>query len=249
LKRKYRLPRPGKSLSIAKKDLKIYYGKGPVVIFGILLPFFFFFAFLVGREMPPLSLIAGLSGMAIWFTSTSISPVIAPWETRTKTLERLVSSPISVIEMILGDIMGSMTLAFSISAVTVFAVAGILGLMPFNFITLLLGIILASFCFSAIGVLISSIPTDTTSDIMMLSTLIKFPLIFVSGIFIPTSKLPGWGEVISQLSPLTYFVDLVRFSFSGSGSPWIDIGALFGFSLFFLLAADFSHRRTLPRRL
>ncbi|MFW6104696.1 MAG: ABC transporter permease [Candidatus Bipolaricaulota bacterium] len=245
----YRIPRLGKSISIAKKDLKIYYGKGPVVIFGILLPFFFFFAFLVGREMPPISLIAGLSGMAIWFTSTSISPVIAPWETRTKTLERLVSSPISVTEMLLGDIMGSMTLASSISAVSIFAVAAILGMVPLNFLTIVLGIILASFCFSAIGVLISAVPTDTTADIMMLSTLIKFPLIFVSGIFIPTSKLPGWGEIISQLSPLTYFVDLVRFSFSGSGSPLIDIGALIGFSLFFLLAADFSHRRTLPKRL
>jgi len=245
----YRIPRLGKSLSIAKKDLKIYYGKGPVVIFGILLPFFFFFAFLVGREMPPLSLVAGLSGMATWFTSTSISPVIAPWETRTKTLERLVFSPISVTEMLIGDILGSMTLAFSISTVTIFAVAAILGLTPVNFLTLLLGIILASFCFSAIGVLISALPTDTTSDIMMLSTLIKFPLIFVSGIFIPVENLPGWGTIISQLSPLTYFVDLVRFSFSGSGSPWVDIGALFGFSLFFLLAADFSHRKTLPKRL
>lgn len=245
----FRLPRFSKSLSIAKKDLRIYYGKGPVVIFGILLPFFFFFAFLVGREMPPLSLIAGLSGMAIWFTSTSISPVIAPWETRTKTLERLVASPISVTEMLLGDIMGSMTLSFSISTVSVLAVAGILGMVPVNFITLGLGLILASFCFSAIGVLISAVPTDTTADIMMLATLIKFPLIFVSGIFIPTSNLPGWGTVISRLSPLTYFVDLVRFSFSGSGSPWLDVVALFGFSLLFLAAADFSHRRTLPKRL
>ncbi|MBS3812809.1 ABC transporter permease [Candidatus Bipolaricaulota bacterium] len=245
----YRLPRLGKSLSIAKKDLKIYYGKGPVVIFGILLPFFFFFAFLVGRKMPPLSLIAGLSGMAIWFTSTSISPVVVPWETRTKTLERLVASPISVTEMLLGDIIGSITLATSISAVTIFAVAAILGLMPVNFLTLLLGIVLASFCFSAIGVLISALPTDTTSDIMMLSTLIKFPLIFVSGIFIPTSNLPGWGTMISRFSPLTYFVDLVRFSFSGSGSPWMDIGALFGFSLLFLFASDFFHRRTLLKRL
>lgn len=245
----YRIPRLGKSLSIAKKDLKIYYGKGPVVIFGIILPFFFFFAFLVGRQMPPLSLVAGLSGMVVWFTSTSISPVIAPWETRTKTLERLISSPISVTEILIGDIIGSMTMAFSISAVTIFAVAAILGMMPVYFVTLLLGIVLASFCFSAIGILISALPTDTTSDIMMLSTLIKFPLIFVSGIFIPVSNLPGWGLTISRLSPLTYFVNIVRFSFSGSGTPWIDIGALFGFSLLFLLVADYSHRRTLPRRL
>ncbi len=245
----FRLPRFAKAFSIAKKDLRIYYAKGPVVIFGILLPFFFFFAFLVGREMPPLTLISGLSGMAIWFTSTSISPVIAPWETRTKTLERLVSSPISVAEMLLGDIMGSLALAFSISAVTILVVAGILGMTPVNFITLIAGLILASFCFSAIGVLISAVPTDTTADIMMLSTLIKFPLIFVSGIFIPTSNLPGWGKIISRLSPLTYFVDLVRFSFSGNGSPWLDVGALVGFSLFFLAAAVFSHRKTLPKRL
>ncbi len=99
-----------KSISIAKKDLLIYYGKGPVVIFGILLPFFFFFSFLIGREMPPLSLISGLGGMAIWFTATSISPVIAPMETRTRTLERLVSMPISVTEMLMGDILASMTM-------------------------------------------------------------------------------------------------------------------------------------------
>ncbi len=244
-----RLPRPQKSYSVAKKDLKIYYGKGPVVIFGVLLPFFFFFAFLIGRDMPPLTLIGGLSGMAIWFTSTSISPVIAPWETRTKTLERLVASPISVTEMLLGDILGSMTLSFSISTVTLAIVAAILGMVPANFLALGLGILLASFCFSAIGVLISALPTDTTSDIMMLSTLIKFPLIFVSGVFIPIENLPGWGSVISRFSPLTYFVDLVRISFSGGGRPWVDLAAIFGFSLFFLLAADFAHRKTLSKRL
>ncbi|MFP4589286.1 MAG: ABC transporter permease [Candidatus Bipolaricaulota bacterium] len=245
----FHFPRPRKMLAIAKKDLRIYYGKGPVVIFGILLPFFFFFAFLVGREMPPLSLISGLAGMAIWFTATSISPVIAPWETRTKTLERLVSSPISVTEMLLGDILGSMALSFGITTVSITTVALILDLGSPHFLVLILGLLLASFCFSSVGILISALPTDTTSDVMMLSTLIKFPLVFVSGIFIPAKELPGWGATISQLSPLTYFVDLVRYSFEGTGQPWMDLSILAGFSLIFFLVATFIHHRTLPRRL
>ncbi|MBS3765778.1 ABC transporter permease [Candidatus Bipolaricaulota bacterium] len=238
-----------KSISIAKKDLLIYYGKGPVVIFGILLPFFFFFSFLIGREMPPLSLISGLGGMAIWFTATSISPVIAPMETRTRTLERLVSMPISVTEMLMGDILASMTMGAVLSAVPISIIATILGLNLELFLPLFLGIVLASFCFSAIGVLMSALPTDTPSDVMMLALLIKFPVVFVSGVFIPASNLPGWGRAISRFSPLTYFVDIVRASFGGSGQPWLDVGVLSLFSVFFLFAAVIVHEKTLPKRL
>jgi ABC-2 type transport system permease protein len=238
-----------KSIAIAKKDLRIYYGKGPVVIFGILLPFFFFFSFLIGREMPPLTLISGLGGMAIWFTATSISPIIAPMETRTRTLERLVSMPLSVIEMLFGDILASTVTGVVLSTIPISIIAVILKLNLVHFLPLALGIIVASFCFSAIGILMSALPTDTTSDVMMLTLLIKFPLIFVSGVFIPASNLPGWGRVISKFSPLTYFVDLVRVSFGGSGQPWMNLGILTLFAVFFLLAAVFVHKRTLPKRL
>src|SRR6056297_307036 len=156
-----------KSLSIAKKDLRIYYGKGPVVIFGILLPFFFFFSFLIGRELPPLSLIAGLGGMAIWFTATSISPVIAPMETRTRTLERLVSMPLTVFEMLFGDILASMTMGITLSGIPIAIIAFILNLNLVHPLPLILGILVGSFCFSAIGVLLSALPTDTPSDVMM----------------------------------------------------------------------------------
>ncbi|MFP4508385.1 MAG: ABC transporter permease [Candidatus Acetothermia bacterium] len=238
-----------KSLAIAKKDLRIYYGKGPVVIFGILLPFFFFFSFLIGREMPPLSLLSGLGGMAIWFTATSISPVIAPMETRTKTLERLVSMPISVTEILMGDVLASMTMGAVLSAVPISIIAGILNLNLVYFLPLVLGIVVASFCFSAIGVLMSALPTDTPSDIMTLALLVKFPIVFVSGVFVPAGNLPGWGRMISRFSPLTYFVDLVRVSFGGSGLPWVSVGILALFAVFFFSLAVFIHRRTIPKRL
>ena len=85
-----------RSLAIAKKDLRIYYSKGPVVIFGILMPVFLLLAFSVGRDMSIESLMPAMLGMTVFFTASAVSPVIAPWETQARTLERLVSCPVAV---------------------------------------------------------------------------------------------------------------------------------------------------------
>ena len=60
--------------AIAKKNLRIYYKRGPVVIFGLLMPFFLFLAFFIGRNMPIEQLFNGLVGMTIFFSSMSIGP-------------------------------------------------------------------------------------------------------------------------------------------------------------------------------
>jgi len=49
--------------AIARKDAKIYYLKAPVLIYGILFPICLFFAFVIGRGMPPERLLPGLVGM------------------------------------------------------------------------------------------------------------------------------------------------------------------------------------------
>ena len=82
-----------RSLGIMKKDIRIYYLKGPVIIFGVLIPLFLFLAFLTGsRNLPIEFLVSGLISMTILFTATSVSPVIMPWEAQMNTLERLASN-------------------------------------------------------------------------------------------------------------------------------------------------------------
>ena len=94
-------------------------------------------------------------------------------------------------------------------------------------------------------------PTNVPSNIMMLSSLIKFPLVFISGIFVPLEQLPAWGLALAVCSPLTYFADLVRYAFTGvSYFPvGIDIGALAVFTLAFTAVTMVLHRRTMPRRM
>lgn len=238
-----------RAFAVAKKDIRIYYAKGPVLIFGILIPAFFFLAFTMGREMSGTQLIAGLVGMALWFTSTSISPVIGPWETRDRTLERLVSAPISVTEILLGDVFASATVGVAITTITGLGLAWVLGLSIAYPVALGASLILAGMGFSALGVLMAAIPTDATSDVMMLATLVKFPVIFVSGIFIPVEALPAWGRVVAYASPLTYLVKATNYGLGSGGNIWIWLGGLLFFFLTAFGLAVVFHRRTLPLRL
>jgi len=86
---------------------------------------------------------------------------------------------------------------------------------------------------------------------MMLSSLIKFPLVFISGIFVPLEQMPAWGLVLSVCSPLTYFTDLVRYSFTDTHyfPVEIDIAALAVFTMVFTAGTMYLHKRTMPKRM
>jgi ABC-2 type transport system permease protein len=204
-----------RSLAIAKKDLRIYYAKGPVVIFGVLMPAFLFLAFFIGRQMPVNSLIPGLLGMAVFFTATAVSPVIAPWETQARTLERLASCPVAVWTILFGDMLASVIFGIVISFVPIL-VGLITGASIHHPFILAAGIALAAFCFSSLALIFSFPATSSPATIMMLSSLIKFPLVFVSGVFVPIGELPAWEKVIASLSPLTYFTEVTRYCMGGT---------------------------------
>ena len=237
--------------AIAKKDIRIYYFKGPVLIFGVFMPVFLFLAFFMGSRQLPLSfLISGLVGMTLFFTATAVSPAIFPWEGSAKTLERLASCPVTVEAIVFGDMIASTLFGIGITVITV--IIGLaLGLSLLHGIMLLAAILLAACCFSAIGMLLAVPPTNVPSNIMMLSSLIKFPLVFISGIFVPLEQMPSWGLVLAVFSPLSYFTDLVRYAFTDTHffPVWTDIAVLAVFTLVFTVVTMYLHKRTMPRRM
>jgi len=239
-----------RSFAIAKKDLRIYYAKGPVVIFGILMPAFLFLAFSIGRDMSADFLLPGMLAVTTFFTASAVSPTVAPWETQARTLERLLSCPVSISSILIGDIMASFIFGIALSAVTVFIGLGI-GVDILHPAVLVLGIILSSFCFSSFALIFSFPATSSPASIMMLSSLIKFPLIFISGIFVPLSDLPAWGKGLALVSPLTYFTDMARYCVNETNhfSISIDIIVLVAFLVAFLILAIKLHQRTMPKRI
>lgn len=239
-----------RSIAIAKKDVRVYYSKGPVVVFGLIFPLFLFLAFTIGRNISAKELFPGLIGMAVFFTATSVGPAILPWEARSKTLERLVCSPISIWAILLGDIFASFFFGLIISLVPLI-IGLIISINVGDLLVLSLGLILATFCFSSLSVLLSVYPpTDNPSTVMMLSSLIKFPLVFISGIFSPIEQLPEWGKFVASASPLTYFTNIARYSINGVNAypVLVDLTVLSMFTLIFLVGAIKLHEKFMTKR-
>ncbi len=238
-----------RSLAIVKKDMLIFYLKGPVVIMGLLFPLFMFGAFLIGRNLTHEYLFVALISMTVFFTSTAVGPTIIPWEARSKTFERLISSPISITTVLFGDMQAS--LYFGLIITSIISLIAIFLHISVNLFIFIPAIILALLTFAAMTILMSSYPpTDIPADVMMLSSLVKFTLLFISGIFIPLENLPWYARAVSAISPLTYLVDSLRYSVNIPGyfPLWLDFLMLFIFTLIFFISGVAIHKRVLEKR-
>lgn len=239
-----------RALAIARKDIRIYYAKGPVIIFGVLFPVFLFLSFSINRDLTAEFAIPGLLGMILFFTATAISPIVVPWEAQAKTLERLVTCPVRIETIILGDILASFVFGLGISLVPIIIglALGVGIASPAAFGT---AVVLAAFCFASLGQVFSIPPTNLPATVNMIASVVKFPVVFISGIFVSLEELPGWAQGIAYISPLTYFTDIARYSMQDEGHlpVGIDILALAAFTAVFLGVALKLHHRTMPKRI
>ncbi len=187
---------------------------------------------------------------SVFFTCSAIAPITFPWETQARTLERLVSAPIAVWTILLGDMLASMLTGVIVSIVPII-IAIVIGSTFVNPSILAGAIILGAFCFAIGSLLISSPPVRAPQYSMMISSFIKFPLIFISGVFIPLTEMPAFARSITFISPLTYFTDLVRYSMGGENyfPVGIDFLMLIVFTVAAWVVAVKIHNRTLPMRI
>ena len=232
-----------------EKNIRIYYNKAPVIIFGLLFPLFMFFAFYMGRKIDLSIFFPGFLAMALFFTASSVGPLITPWEKQAGTYERLLSFPVSINTIILGDVLAGSLFGLIITSVVMIVAAIFLDIVITSLILLVIATILGSLCFASLGVLLASPSVRSPSHIMMFSSLIRFPLIFISGIFIPLQELQGTGRILSYISPLTYLVDVFQTSLNGTPvfPVVIDILALILFTCGFLFIAGRFHKRNLMK--
>jgi ABC-2 type transport system permease protein len=234
---------------VTEKNMRIYYYKGGVVIFGLLFPILMFFTFFIGRNLDLVLFFPGFLGMMLFFTASSVGPLITPWEKREKTYERLLSLPVILESIILGDLLAGAIFGVIITII-VWIVSAVFLHLPLAHIGLLaLALLLGSIAFAALGTLLGSPATDTPSNIMILSSLVRLPLIFISGIFIPLNQMQGWERVLTFFSPLTYLVDLFHAALNGDAvySPWVDVLALMAMILVFIWCAKVIQKRNLVK--
>jgi len=110
--------------TVTLKDIKVYYLRPGMIMFGFMMPFFMFFSFSVRREMAAGEGLSRLLALTIFFTAAAAGPFIIPTERRMGTYDRLLAAPMSLITLLLGKI--SVGAFFAIIVSSIAAVFGII---------------------------------------------------------------------------------------------------------------------------
>jgi ABC-2 type transport system permease protein len=229
-----------RALSIAWKDVRIYCLKPPVLLFGLVFPFFLFLSFYVGKKGPVAEGIPGLVCISLFFASSNIAPAGMPFERMAKTFQRYLTAPISLTWMIFGKSLAGFAFGVLVSVFPL--LVGIIGYGTgvASPLLLILAVLASGLCFSSMGTLVASVPTEAPGNVMTVLNFVRLPLLFLSGIFVPLAEMPTWARALAAISPLTYSHDLIRRSTGSSGYypawPAFLILLLFG-AVFFVIAA------------
>jgi len=237
-------------LVVTEKNVRIYYLKAPIIIFGLMFPLFMFLAFYLGRDLELSLFLPGFLAMALFFTASSVGPLITPWEKNAGTYERLLSFPVSINTVIMGDVVSGAIYGLLITLVVIVPMLFVIDLTA-NALLFPIIFVAGSLCFASLGVLLASPSVKSPPNIMMFSSLVRFPLIFISGVFIPLNELQGIGRYLSYLSPLTYLVDAFNFGTSSKNvfPIWIDIIVLIAVTLVFILVSGKFHKKNMMKGL
>ncbi len=164
--------------------------------------------------------------------------------------QEIFISPISRYSIVLGKIIGS-----SISAIFqltgLFVVALIMGIniTLSQFLTLLA---VSPFVCLVAGALAMCVIAfiKNSKMVSVISMVLLFPQMFLSGVMIPISNSSGILYVLSRMMPMTYCLDLVRSIFyHGSGytplfNPIVSITVIITLTIFFLVLGTYFFART-----
>jgi ABC-2 type transport system permease protein len=77
---------------------------------------------------------------------------------------------------------------------------------------LVVAILIGAAAFAALGIAITTVVRTADGSSAVVNA-IYLPAAFISGVFFSTEEMPAFLEAISEILPLTYFLDLIRATF------------------------------------
>jgi ABC-2 type transport system permease protein len=230
---------------IALKDLRAYYFKPPNISWGIMLPFAFILAFAIRNPGDLRELVPGLLALTTLFGTSSMEAIVITFEQRIGALERLLLAPVRLPALLAGKLLGGMAFGLTVTLVVLIIVLAVFGVSGVNWLLLILALLLSAAAFSALGAFVS-VAVKEIFEAQTLANFIRFPMMFLGGVFVPVNSLPPGLQIVARVLPLTYSVEALRAALSG-GLPvqaTLDLAVLAAFAVaLFALAVCVLARR------
>jgi len=207
------------SVWIAENDLRQSFKSVRHVVWSLLFPIFmlFTFSFRYGATGPDVDfikfLIPGIVGMTAMFGSINETMSIV-WDKSMGVFDRILAAPVSSTSIIVGKTMAGAVMGVISALVLLIIGRALFGVSFANISTVLLIILLASFSFTGIGTIISGLASEPR-EAMMLSNLLRFPMMFLGGVFFEVNDMPKPLPYVARALPLTYATEALRAAQTG----------------------------------
>lgn len=146
-------------------------------------------------------------------------------------LRRIKVTPLALWKFILTRIIASLVITLIASAVLIVMAKVVWGLdVRGNWLVILAMLLLGGLSFLGIGYAIAAVSRNVETAAAYGNAL-TFPMLFLSGVFIPVSSMPGWLQPLAAILPLRYLVDALRQPMmygNGISAIWVPMLVLTG---------------------
>lgn len=188
-------------------------------------------------------ILLGIFPLFIMFLVTSIATLR---ERTTGTLDRLMTQPVSKLDLIFGYAIAFSLVGLVQAAVTTYLTIGLLDVtIQGDPITILVAGIFAAFLGTSLGLFVSAFARNEFQAVQLVMPILM-PQILLCGLFIARDAMAQPLYVISDFLPLTYSVDAMKqvAQYSSWTSDFtFDLAVIFGFALVALLLGALTIRR------
>ncbi len=219
--------------SIFLKDARSYYLKPPNISWGMIFPLAWTGMFFIragrGLESIP-TLLPGVMTIAILFGTTSVLAVTITFEKRQRSFDRLLLAPISLELLMLAKTSGAILFGIVSPFVPVLIASFLADLSGITWPLVVPAIILIAIVSTFLGLFIA-VSVSQVFEAQTFSNFFRFPMIFLSGLFVPIASLPLFLRPLSYALPVTYGVDILHGAVHG--------GNTMSFTMNFLVLGSF----------
>lgn len=128
-------------------------------------------------------------------------------------LKEMLVAPVSRTRILLGNALGGATISL-IQAILVLIISFGLGFRPHSWLLMpvaFLIMIVLSITLTSFGAGIASMVEDF-QGFQGINNFLIFPLFFLSSALYPLNNVPDWLRILSEINPLSYTVDALRYS-------------------------------------
>ena len=234
-------------LSILAKDMRTYYLKPPNISWGLIFPLAWTGMFFVrsgsGLESIP-TLLPGVVAVSVLFGTTSMLAVTVTFEKKNRSFERLLLAPLPLELLMLAKTSGAILFGMANAFVPVFMATFLADLSGLAWGTFIPAVALIALASTFLGLFIA-VAVSEVFEAQTFSNFLRFPMIFLCGLFFPIAKLPVFLRPLSYALPLTYGADLLHGSVHGGHSlPFaLDLAVLGAFCVALFAASLVNIRR------